>query len=80
MYTIYELIKPDFLQKTEPDGYYTKTLERNVLQKLDETGVYETQETHADCMAEIVKNKEKLKYKSLTILEVININYEGKIS
>jgi len=31
-YKIYELVKPEHLQKMEPDGYHMKTIDRLVLE------------------------------------------------
>lgn len=79
-YIIYEMVKPDVLQKTVRDGYYLKDLERCALQKLDISFVQEEHDSFESAMEEITKNVEKLKYMSLTILPIIHIDYEGKIS
>ena len=74
------MVYPEHLQKVVQDGYYVKTLDRCVLQKLDEPFVHEEQDSIEDALAEIEKNVEKLKNKSLTILPIICVNYEEKIS
>jgi len=79
-YIIYQMIYPDVLQKTVMDGYYLKDLERCVLQTLNESFVSEEHDSFESAVEEIKKNAEKLKSMSLTILPVINVNYEGKIS
>ncbi len=79
-YIIYELVRPDFLQKKEMDGYDLKTLERNVLERLNESYVYEEQDSFEDAVSEIQKNKDKLKFKQLVILPVISVDYNGDIS
>ena len=61
------------------DGHYLKILERNVLEILDEYGVEETHESFEGAVEEINKHAAKLKYKTLTILPIIRIDYEGEI-
>lgn len=79
-YIIYELTRPNILQKIVPDGYYTKELIRNVLEELDEPFIESQHESYDLAMAEIVKHKDKLKFKTMTILPIISIDYEGEIS
>jgi len=79
-YIIYSLVQPEHLQKTIPDGYHYKQLVRSVLEELDETGIESKHDSMEAAVAEITKNAENLKYFKLTILPVINIDYEGKIS
>jgi hypothetical protein len=76
-YVIYEMVQLDFLQKTEPDGYYMKTRRREVLEILDESGVYSDHNTYEEAMKEISDNSGKLSSKKLTILPVIDIGWDG---
>jgi hypothetical protein len=63
-----------------PDGYYVKELVRNVLEELDEPMISSQHDSYDLAMQEIVKHKDKLKFKSLTILQIISVNYEGEIN
>lgn len=74
------MIRPSVLEKTVQDGYHLKELERFALQKLDVSHVQEEHDSFESAMEEITKNVENLKYMSLTILPIIHIDYQGKIS
>ena len=74
------MIRPEVLQKTIQDGYYVKELERFALQKLDISSIQEEHDSFESAMEEITKNVEKLECMSLTILPIIHVDYEGKIS
>jgi len=78
-YIIYELTQPNILQKMVPDGYYVKELVRNVLEELDEPMISSNHDTYDLAMREIIENKDKLKYKNLTILPIISIKWNGDI-
>ncbi|MCK9544034.1 MAG: hypothetical protein M0R03_18600 [Novosphingobium sp.] len=80
-YIIYEMITPEHLKKVVPEGYgYTKTLYRNVLEKLDVSGVESEHQTLEMAMAEIVSKKDKLKQLELTILPVVTVSWDGQVS
>ena len=66
-YIIYEMVKPSHLKEIEPDGYYQKTIYRDVLQKLDVSGVEEEHLTLESAISEIHNKKEKLKHSYTTI-------------
>lgn len=81
-YKIYELVTPEHLQSVEQDGYYLKTISRYVLEELDINifgSVDNNYDTVIDAVKAIEKNKEKLKGKELTVVPVINVDYEGHI-
>jgi len=78
-YVIYELVLPEVLQKTELRGYHQHSLERNVLQKLDEYDVTAEHSSFEAAVFEIEKNAELLKYKELTILPIISVLWDGKV-
>lgn len=75
------MITPEHLKKVVPEGYgYTKTLYRNVLEKLDVSGVESEHQTLEMAMAEIVSKKDKLKQLELTILPVVTVSWDGQVS
>jgi hypothetical protein len=76
-YIIYSLVKPTHLKEIEQDGYYTKFLERSVLERLNVTGVDEEHSTMESAVGEIIANGEKLKYLELTILPVFSVAWDG---
>ena len=78
-YVIYELVQPSHLKEIEYEGYYPKTVMRSVLQVLDVSRVNEEHSTFEDAVKEIENNTEHLKHKSLTILPVIDISYDGSL-
>ena len=78
-YVIYEMVQLDFLQKTEPDGYYLRTRRRDTLEILDESGVSSEHNTFEEAVNEITENKGKLSSKKLTILPVIEIGWDSEI-
>lgn len=73
-YKIFELVKPEHLQKTEIYGYYNILQEMDYSSKLDE--LYNSPE---EALSKIEENKEDLKFKTLTIIPIIEINWEGEI-
>lgn len=80
-YIIYEMITPEHLQKVVQEGYgYTKTRYRNVLEKLDVTGVEAEHQTLELAMAEIMSKKDELKHLQLTILPVVVVSWSGEVS
>jgi len=80
-YIIYEMVSPEHLQKTIQEGYGSvKTLYRNVLERIDVSGVESEHETLEMAMAEIVSKKDKLKQMELTILPFISVDWDGEIS
>lgn len=78
-YVIYEMIKPSHLKEIKEDGYYQKTIYRDVLEKLDIRGVKEEHPTMESAIAEINEKKDLLKYMQLTIIPVINIAFDGEV-
>lgn len=79
-YIIYELVKPSLLKEVEPDGYHYKTTYKQVLEKLDVGWIEAEHPSLESAMNEVYTNKEKLKQKTLTILPVLSIDWEGEIS
>ena len=78
-YTIYEMIQPSHLKEIKPDGYYQKTIYRDVLQKLDISGVEEEHSTMEGAIAEINNKKDLLKHLRLTIIPILEISYDGEV-
>ena len=76
-YKVYKMVKPEHLQKTEPDGYYMKDITRCVLEEVDE--IYGEYYSMEEAMTAIRENAINLKYSELTILPVININFNGEV-
>ena len=79
-YIIYEMIQPSHLKEIEHDGYYQKTIYRDVLQKLDVSGVEEEHSTMESAIAEIHNKKDLLKHLQLTIIPVLSISWDGEVS
>ena len=80
IYTIYELIQPDLFTQTIPDGYYSKTVYKDILQKVDLNNFESEHSTIDSAISEIKKNAELLKHITLTIIPIITINLEGEIN
>ena len=78
-YTIYEMIQPEHLKEIKPDGYYRKTIYRDVLQKLDVYGVEKEHPTMESAIAEIHNKKDLLKHLQLTIIPVLTITWDGEV-
>ena len=80
-YKIYELVKPEHLQKTEPDGYYMKHIERCVLEvPSHESGLTGEFETMNDANLVIVDNKYKNKGCEFCILPIVSVHWDGEIT
>ena len=77
-YKIYELVSPEHLKRIDYDGYHPRTIERYVLEPLD--ALDETYSSMDDAMNVISAIKEKVRGKSLVILPVVNIHWDGEIS
>ena len=78
-YVIYKMVQPDELKEYKPDGYYSKTIYRDVLQRLDIHGVEDEHSTMESAITEIENEKDRLKHLKLTILPVITISWDGEI-
>jgi hypothetical protein len=79
-YIIYELIVIDHLHGSKNEGYgRTSTIDRLVLEEVDEIGVESKHPTAESAMAEISLNKDKLKMRKLTVMPIISINWDGEI-
>jgi len=79
-YIIYELIQPSHLKESVQDGYYIKTVYRNVLEELDVPKVESKHDSMESALSEINSNKELLKHLTLTVLPILSINWEGDIT
>lgn len=81
-YKIYELVKPEVLKKTEPDGYHIKTTELITLKEADSwaSGLEYSYNSELEARTAIIDNKDKLKHKDLVILPVLSVNLNGEIS
>ena len=77
-YKIYEMVKPEHLQKKEHDGYYMKDIVRYVLEDVDEfdQNGYDSIE---DAYQVIKENATNFNCRELTILPVIKIDYKGEL-
>ena len=76
-YKIYELIGKE---KHEPDGYNMKTITTYKLKEINEWEMQNSYINIQDAYKDIEKHKELLKSKILTILPIVNINWDGEIS
>lgn len=78
-YIIYQMIQPSHLKEIEQDSYYTKTIYRDVLQKLDVSGVEEEHLTMESAISEIHNKKDLLKHLRLTIIPILSISWNGEV-
>lgn len=80
-YKIFKLSTPDILIKTYRDGYDLETIENITLQELDFSGYIMNDEHNSieSAMEEIRKHKNELENTDLTILPIIEIDYNGEI-
>ena len=80
-YQIFELVGPSVLHKYEPDGYHMKSTQGLVLQDVDiyRFGFEENHTSIESAMNEIEKYSDDLKSKTLTIIPIITIDYNGKV-
>jgi len=78
-YVIYELVEPDMIKRIDDSGYHLRMVNRTVLEQLDVSGVNEFHDSFEAALAEIEANSDKLKYKELTIIPRIYIDYSGTI-
>lgn len=76
-YIIYEMIHHDKVINDE--GYNLTTSTVYALVELDVSHVDSQHTSMENAVKEIQKHKKLLKYKQLTILPVIDIDYEGEI-
>lgn len=74
------MIQPSHLKEIEQDGYYQKTVYRDVLQKLDVSGVEEEHPTMESALAEIQNKKDLLKHLRMTIIPVLSVSCDGEVS
>ena len=79
-YVIYEIVCPNFLKETKPDGYYIKTIDRCVLEEIDIFDVESRHDSFELALAEIKSKAEKLKHLKLTIMTVISVSWNGEIN
>ena len=80
-YRIFEVIKPDHLQKTVKDGYSLTTLHRLILEEVSFTS-WKFKDTHdslESANATIEQFCKELKRRQLIALPFWDINYEGEI-
>lgn len=79
-YKIYEMVKPEHLQKIEPDGYHMKTIERVVLELPDyNSGLDGDHSSVEEANQAIIDNKENAKNRDLCILPVVSVHWDGDI-
>ena len=78
-YKIYEIVTPAVLKRIDDDGYHPTTVDRMVLEELSVSGVNDEHTTLELALQEIKDHAKELKYLTLTVIPVININYEGEI-
>ncbi len=74
------MVKPEHLQKTEPDGYHMKTIERVVLELPDYSSGLDGDYTSVEeANNAIIENKENAKHRDLCILPVVSVRWDGEI-
>ena len=80
-FQIFELVEPPILKKHEPDGYHMKSIQGIILQDvdIDRYGFEEIHDSIDLAINEIEKYSDDLKSKTLTIIPIINIDYDGEV-
>lgn len=80
-FQIFELVEPPILKKYEPDGYHMKSIQGIILQDVDinRYGFEEIHESIESAINEIEKYSDDLKTKTLTIIPIIQISYDGEV-
>ena len=82
-YKIFELHRPTVLSRTEAVGYgqIETTAPITLLELRNRPFEMDYEYTsESEAKEDIIKHKEKFKYKNLVILDVISVNFEGEIS
>jgi hypothetical protein len=79
-YKIYELVKPEILKKTEPDGYHIKTTELITIKEAECSGLDWSYNSELEARTAIMDNKDDLKHKDLIVLNVMSVNWDGEVS
>lgn len=79
-WVIYQMVTPNSLKEISHYNYSQQVIYREVLEKLDVSGVEENHRSMESAIIEIKIKKDKLKHLKLTILPIFEINYEGNIS
>ena len=80
-FQIFELVEPPILKKHEPDGYHMKSIQGIILQDVDinRYGFEEIHDSVDSAINEIEKYSDDLKSKTLTIIPIITIDYDGEV-
>lgn len=81
-YKIYIMDKPEHLQKTVPDGYHLKTIEKTILQTPDyNLNLDDDYSSPEDAYLAISNNEniEELKGYEFCILPVVSVHWDGEI-
>lgn len=79
-YKIYELARPDILKKLKHDGYSTKTQSLIVIKEVECVDIEWSYTSEEAARTAVLKNADKLKHKEIVVLNVMSVNWEGKIS
>jgi hypothetical protein len=80
-YKIYEMVKPLHIQKSEPDGYQLKHIDRMALEVPEyHTRLNNDYNNIEDAEKAIIENKECVKMKDLCVLPVFSIDWNGDIT
>ena len=76
IYKIYELIGKS---KTVPDGYNMTTITHYKLEEVIEWDMKNKYASFEEAHADLIKKRSDFKNRTLTILPIIDINYDGDI-
>lgn len=79
-YKIYELVKPEILKRTEPDGYHIKTTELITLKEPDYFLLDDSYSTELEARNAIVENGNTLTNKQFVVLNVVTVDWDGEVS
>ena len=78
-YVIHEMTEPNVLSRTEPDGYYVKTINPITLEEIADFNIKTEHDSMDSAISEIHRHKNRLKSKYLTVIPVIKVDYDGNI-
>lgn len=78
-YVIYEISEPSVLTTIENDGYYPRSVHKQVLKQLDVRGIESEHDNENGAIHAIMDNLDKLKHLKLTIMPVYEVTWEGKL-
>ena len=80
-YKIYKIVSPSLLRRFDDGNYFHSIVNRYVLEEVDITGVTDEHPTFDSAVKELEEKAKlfRMEGKKLTILPIIEIDYQGNI-